>query len=93
MDPPIEKSQITDFFQLNIAEANDGVVHPLCHADRDGGEFEFQDCELSFPALDECGDKQSGTFVMPLSSRDLVQTTRFKILATAMILFLASVKM
>ena len=57
-------------------EANDGVVQPLRGADPGGGEVEFQDCELSSPALDERGDKQSGTLVTPLSSRDLVQTTR-----------------
>ena len=71
-DPPTAKSQVTDFFQRNKAEANNGVVQPLCHVDPGGGEDEFQDCELSSPALDECGDKQAGTLVTPLSSRDVV---------------------
>ena len=56
-DPPTTKSQITDFFQQNMVESNNGAVQPLCRADPGGGEVEFQDCEMSSPALDECGDK------------------------------------
>ena len=92
-DPPTAKSLITEFFHLNTAEANNGVVQPLCGADPGGNEVEFQDSELSSPALDECGDEQAGTLMTPLLSCDVIRTTRSKFLATPMTLFLANVKM
>ena len=92
-DPPKVKSQITEFFQRNMVESNDGVVQPPCHVDPGGGEVDFQDCELSSPALDECGYKQAETLARPLSCRDVVRTTRSKILAIPMIMFLANIKM
>ena len=91
-DPPTAKSQITPFFRQSTAEANHDVVEPQCRADPGRGEVESQDCELSSPALAECGDEQAGTLVMPLSSRDVIRTTHSKILATPM-MFLANVKM
>ena len=92
-DPLTANSLITEFFQPNTAEANNGVVQPLCGVDPGGSEDEFQDSELSSPALDECGDEQAGTLMTPLLSCDMIRTTRSKFLAKPMTLFLANVKM
>ena len=51
-DPPTAKSKITDLFQRNTAETNDGVVELVGQADPGGSEVEFQVRELSSPACD-----------------------------------------
>ena len=53
------KHKITDFFQQNMVETNDGIVEPVYHADPGGSDVELQDRELSCPACDECSDKQA----------------------------------
>ena len=77
-DPPTAKSKITDLFQRNTAETNDGVVELVCRADPDGSEVELQDRELSFLACDihvrmydKCGDEQAGNLVTSSLSRDV----------------------
>ena len=53
-DPPTAKCKITNFFQQNTAETNDGVVEPVSRADPGSSDVELQDRELSSPAYDEC---------------------------------------
>ena len=45
-DPPT-KSKITDPFQRNTPETNDGVVELVCRADPGSSEVELHDAELS----------------------------------------------
>ena len=75
-DHPTAKSKITDLFQRNTAETNDGVVELVCQSDPGGSEVELQDRELSSLACDihvrimcdECGDEQAVNLVTsPLS--------------------------
>ena len=68
------KSKITDLFQRNKAETNNGVVELVCRADPGCSEVEIQDHELLSPACDlhvycdKCGDEEAVTLVMsPLS--------------------------
>ena len=78
---------------------HDGIVKLVCRGDPGCSEVELQDSELSSPACNiyvccnECGDKQAVTLVTsprhvtsPLL-RDVVQTTRAKILATPLIMY------
>ena len=51
-------------------EANDGKAESQGHANPGGGEGELQECELSFPALEKCGDEQAETLMTPLLSCD-----------------------
>ena len=80
-DPPLAKSKITDLFQRNTAETNDGVVELVCRADPGGSKVELQDCELLSPACDihvccdECGEEQAVTLVTSLLSRDITLIT------------------
>ena len=76
------KCKITDLFQRNTVETNDGVVELVYRADPGGSEAELQDCDLSSDGLllaticcDECGDKQAVTIVMSPSSRDVTLFT------------------
>ena len=55
--------QITDFFQQNTAETNDGLVERVSLADPGGSDVELEDRELPSPACDECSDKQALTLV------------------------------
>ena len=98
--PPTVKSKITDLFQWNTAETSSGVVEPICRVDPGGSEVELQDCELSFPACDihvHCDERwgqQAVTLrhhhchVMSPLSHDMVQTTRAKILAVPMYMYM-----
>ena len=76
-DPPVAKSKITDLFQRNTAETNDGVVELVCQADTGGSEVELQNRELSSTACnmhvccDECGGEQAVTLVMSPLSHDV----------------------
>ena len=80
-DPPTAKSKITDLFQPNTVETNDGVVELVCRVDPGGSEVELQDGELSSPACDihvccdECGDEQAVTLVTSPLSRDIALIT------------------
>ena len=41
-DPPTARSKITDIFQRDTAETNDGIVELVCGADPGGSEDELQ---------------------------------------------------
>ena len=47
-DPPTVKCKNPNYFQMNMAETNNGVDEPVYCADPCGSEIELQDRELSF---------------------------------------------
>ena len=82
-DPTTAKSKITDFFQQNTAETNDGIVELVCRVDPGGSEVEPQDRELPSPAYDNMLRRMCGR--TSCDNRDMIRNTHSKILATPVI--------
>ena len=77
-DPLTAISKITDLFQQNTVETDDGLVELVCRADPGDSEVELQDCELLSPVvtyMGECGDEQAVTLVTSPLSRDVTLIT------------------